>query len=114
MSAHALNVASSHEAKLFAEIAALAPERAERLRSGHAEPDHDLMHLANLFVAALRPDDWPGDIDDSFPPALRALLRTETTRWRRTSIPASSSRPASCLSSSASPSGCSRARPEEC
>lgn len=66
----------TYEAKLFGEIAELAQERAERLRSGHAEPDHELFHLANLFAAALRPDDWPGDIDDSFPPALRALLRT--------------------------------------
>ena len=31
------------------------------------------MHLATLFAAALRPDDWPGDIDDSVPAALRAL-----------------------------------------
>jgi hypothetical protein len=79
MSVHALNPAGN-EAKTFGEIVDLAQERAERLRSGHAEPDHDLMHLANRFVAALRPTDWPGDIDDSFPPALRALLRTEAIR----------------------------------
>ena len=76
MSVSTLN-AATREATLFREIAELAQERAERLRSGHAEPDHDLMHLASLFAARLRPDDWPGDIDDSFPPALRALLRTE-------------------------------------
>lgn len=79
MSVSTLN-AATHEAKLFSEIAERSQERAERLRSGHTEPDHDLMHLANLFVAALRPDDWPGDIDDSFPPALRALLRSEPLR----------------------------------
>ena len=49
-------------------------ERAERLLTGHADPDDDLSP-SDLFAAALRPDDWPGDIDDSFPPALRAALR---------------------------------------
>jgi hypothetical protein len=34
-----------------------------------------LFHLAQLFAAALKPDHWPGDIDDRFPPALRALTR---------------------------------------
>jgi hypothetical protein len=68
--------ATSRDAKLYTEIAELAQKRAERLRSGHAEPDHDLLHLAELFAAALRPNDWPGDIDDSFPAALRALTRT--------------------------------------
>jgi hypothetical protein len=71
-----VDAATIYEADLFAEISELAQERAERLRRGDAAPDHDLKHLAILFFAALRPDDWPGDIDDSFPAALGALTRT--------------------------------------
>jgi hypothetical protein len=69
-----------HRPTHYDRLARRAQGRAERLRSGHAEHEHDLYHLANLVEAALDPDDVPAELEESFPPALRALLRSEVVQ----------------------------------